>query len=101
VAVSVGLPVVDGSHCSPCVPVLSTTPSPHFAFLQVLRQSSWLFALPSSHCSPGSRMPLPQPSPDRQSELQPSPLAVLPSSQTSPTWTSLMPLPQTSVDLHG
>src|SRR5262245_3478936 len=57
--------------------------------------------LPSSHTSPAatSSVSLPQPSADWQSAAQPSPLSVLPSSQTSST--SLMSLPQVSSDLQS
>ncbi len=37
-----------------------TTPSPHTALVQLLRQASVSTWLPSSHSSPGSRMPSPQ-----------------------------------------
>ena len=85
------------SHCSPAVRL--RTPSPQMRSVQLALQVKDSPA--SSHCSSGSRTPLPQPSPDRQSELQPSPLTRLPSSQNSPTEMSLMPLPHVSLDLQS
>lgn len=41
----------------------SAMPSPHFESMQLVRHSALcalLFAVPRSHCSPASRMPLPQ-----------------------------------------
>src|SRR5687767_13645266 len=60
------------SHCS--TPV-RTNRSPHTAILQPITHASVLVVLPSSHCSPGSRTPLPQPS-TRHVLEQPSPLFV-------------------------
>src|SRR5690606_25762417 len=54
-------------------------------------QPSPLVVLPSSHCSPGSTVPLPQRSSSSQVAEQPSPLVVLPSSHCSPG--STVPLP--------
>src|SRR5262245_52184822 len=65
-------------------------PLPQPVNLQLLSQPSPLTLLPSSHCSPGSRCPLPQGI--WHVEEQPSPFAVLPSSHCSPG--STMPLPQ-------
>src|SRR6185312_13310137 len=56
---------------------------------------------PGSHSSPLSTVPLPHFSSDLQSAEQPSPDAVLPSSQTSPLMVSTMPLPQVSFDLQS
>src|SRR6185312_3145297 len=58
-------------------------------------------SVPGSHCSPTSTVPLPHFSSDLQSAEQPSPEAVLPSSQTSPLTVSTMPLPQVSFDLQS
>src|SRR3569832_2549344 len=79
------------------MPVESTMPSPHTLILQFAEQSSVLSRLPSSHSSPESSTPLPQPTPCWQSSSQPP--GAWPSSQTSPR--SLMPLPQVSFDLQS
>src|SRR3569832_1044854 len=79
------------------MPVESTMPSPHTLILQFAEQSSVLIRLPSSHSSPESSTPLPQPTPCWQSSSQPP--GAWPSSQTSPR--SLMPLPQVSFDLQS
>ena len=80
----------------------STIASPHARQLAVRaarRVRRVGVAAPRSHCSPiVSTMPLPQTSRDLQSDEQPSPETVLPSSQTSPRPLSRTPLPQTSVD---
>jgi hypothetical protein len=56
-------------------------------------QPSLSLALPSSHCSFGSMIPLPQNSREQSAE-QPSPPTVFPSSQSSPA--SCAPFPQTA-----
>src|SRR5262249_43678997 len=88
------------SHCSPCFG--SLIPSPHLGSLQFVRHcesAAFEFIAPRSHCSLiVSMMPLPQTSSERQSDEQPSPLTVLPSSQTSPNNTSVTPLPHTSTE---
>src|SRR6185312_9416506 len=93
-------PAEPGSHCSNrrrSVPELSTMPSPHRAIWQrcasgksvPLGQSSLSFRLPSSHVSPGSRTPLPQPLPDWQPGSHAAPIAFA------------APLPQVSFDLQS
>src|ERR1041384_914589 len=78
------------SQASLCVPFVFFRPSPHRLMTQSLRQSlsspflsSPFSSLPSSHSSPGSSLPLPQFSLERQSDEQPSPSTLLPSSQIS------------------
>jgi len=71
-----------------------TLPSPQNATVQsALQLAVWPEV---SHCSPvpGSTMPLPHISSERQSAEQPSPLTLLPSSQTSPFAGWTFPLPQ-------
>src|SRR3989344_4399142 len=76
------LVVLLSSHCS--TPP-RTNPSPQTALRQLLVQASVLLALPSSHCSPASVIPLPQNDIISivHAEEQPSPFVRLPSSHCS------------------
>ena len=86
------------SHCS--LRPRSTMRSPQTGLLQSVRQASERkseFPEPPSHCSPGSTLPLPQPtvtSSRRHMLLQASLGRVLPSSHSSPRRESTTPSPQ-------
>src|SRR5690606_19138927 len=84
--------VLPSSHCSVPPPWFHRKPSPHLAFLQVLRQASLLLPLPSSHSSPACLKPSPHFG-RRQARVQPPVLLFIgPWSHSSPGWT--MPSPQ-------